>query len=37
MNHGHTQLRNHLIVIDNLIVQDFGDISKQRKMHIKSN
>jgi hypothetical protein len=33
MNHGHTTLQNHLVVIANLIVQDFVHKSKQRNMH----
>jgi hypothetical protein len=33
MNHGHTTLRNHLVVIANLIVQDFIHESEQRITH----
>jgi len=37
MHHGHTKLRNHLVIIANLIVQDFVRKNEQRNMHIKSN
>ncbi|PWI48454.1 hypothetical protein CEE45_06895 [Candidatus Heimdallarchaeota archaeon B3_Heim] len=37
MNHGHTTLHNHLIVIANLIVQDFERFSAQRKTRTQSN
>ena len=37
MNHGHTQLRNHLVVIANLIMQDFDQERDQRKMHTTSS
>ena len=33
MNYGYSSLRNHLIVIANLIVQDFGKTIIQRNMH----
>ena len=36
MNHGQTSLRNHLLVIANLIVQDLELKDVQRKMHITS-
>jgi hypothetical protein len=37
MNHGHTRLSNHLVVIANLIVQDFARESEQRNTHKESN
>ncbi len=36
MTYGHTTLRNHLLVIANLIVQDFGNESRQKNKHKKS-
>ncbi|MHA1992902.1 MAG: hypothetical protein ACW97Z_00010 [Candidatus Hodarchaeales archaeon] len=37
MNYGHTTLRNHLVVIANLIVQDCDYDSNHRKMHTPSS
>lgn len=31
MNHGHTALRNHLLLIINLLVQDFDRLPKIKK------